>query len=183
MTLDPYRYDTLKKTVIICPDRIVKNYGVNYDMELMKKVILTACVLSVIISIADTLKPGEKFVAQLKPIFSLIFIGGILAAVSKTAFDIELPEIGDSSYSMEYSRINEQVNETLEKQISERINDSTAELLKEGGISCEEIRSEINIKESGGIDIKRIGYRGKSFTKAKTLIENNFPDTEVVKIE
>ena len=145
--------------------------------------ILTACVISVIISIADTLRPTEKFTAQLKPIFSLIFIGGILAAVSKTAFDIELPELSDSSYSTEYTRISEQVNETLEKQISGRINDSTAELLKKEGISCDEIRSEINIKESGGIDIKRIGYKGRSFEKARVIIEDSFPETEVVKIE
>ena len=149
----------------------------------MKKVILTACVISVIISIADTLRPAEKFTAQLKPIFSLIFIGGILAAASKTAFDIELPELGGGTYTDGYSSINEQVNETLERQISERINDSTMELLKNGGIACEEIRSEINIKESGGIDIKRIGYKGKSFEKAKVIIGQSFPETEVVKIE
>ena len=55
--------------------------------------------------------------------------------------------------------------------------------MKNGWIACEEIRSEINIKESGGIDIKRIGYKGKSFEKAKVIIGQSFPETEVVKIE
>ena len=52
-------------------------------MELMKKIILSACFLSVIITIADSIKPGEKFTQQLKMIFSLVFITGILSAALK----------------------------------------------------------------------------------------------------
>ncbi len=152
-------------------------------METMKTVVLTVCVLSFIISIADVLKPGEKFITQLKPVFSLVFISGIIAAAAKTAFDIDFPVSEDISQSEVYDHISEEMNRSVSHRIEENINTYTKELLSNSGISCEKITSEINISQDNRISINRIGYKGKSFDKAKGIIEDSYPDTEVIRIE
>ena len=150
-------------------------------MELMKKVVLTACILSMVIIIAECLKPGERFAAQINPIFSLVFVLGVVAAALRTAFDFELPGLDNEVYAENYSSINEKTTEILKENVENRINEYIGELLKRENVQYEEIISEININENGSINIIRIGYLGNSFEKARRIIVKNFPDTEVNK--
>ena len=64
-------------------------------MELMKKIILSACFLSIVITIADSIKPGDKFSRQLKMLFSLVFITGIVSAALRCDFSFDFPAFAD----------------------------------------------------------------------------------------
>ncbi|MGN0614289.1 MAG: hypothetical protein ACI4JB_10385 [Porcipelethomonas sp.] len=152
-------------------------------MEFLKKIILTACIISIAVTIADCLKPGEKYSRQLKNIFSVIFVSGLIAAAVKTGIDFQLPEFDVNTYSQEYSDIERTADAALETEVEKRIDEIAENLLKNEKISCEKIVSDININEDGGISINRIDYKGDDFEQARRIIEENFSGTEVNRIE
>ncbi len=152
-------------------------------MDFMRKIIITSCILSIVITIADCLKPNEKFSRQLKTIFSLIFIIGIVTAGIKTGIDFELPEYEDEAYNDSYESIKKTADEALKREVEVKINKKVEDILTEKGISYEKIYANININEEGGIDINRIDYKGKDFEQARKEIANNFTDVEVTRIE
>lgn len=152
-------------------------------MDFMRKIIITSCILSVVITIADCLKPGEKFSRQLKTIFSLIFIISIVTAGIKTGIDFELPDYEDEAYESSYSSIKKTADEALKNEIEEKINKKIEDILSEKSISYEKIYANININEEGSIDINRIDYKGKDFEQAQKEISNIFTDVEVTRIE
>ena len=144
-------------------------------MELMKKIILSACFLSVIITIADSIKPGEKFTQQLKMIFSLVFITGILSAALKGDFAFDIPAFAD----LEYSEDDNILKEETESKIDAYIED----ILLENEVTFDKISSDVNIDENNSININRIDYKGTEFEQARNIIIENFGDVEVKKIE
>lgn len=152
-------------------------------MDFMKKIIITSCILSVVITIADCVKPGEKFSRQLKTIFSLIFIIGIVTVGIKTGIDFELPDYEKNEYVEKYIDVEKTADEALKNETEARINNIIENLLSEKNISYEKIYANININEEGSIDINRIDYRGKDFEQARKEINKNFTDVEVTRIE
>lgn len=152
-------------------------------MEFMKKIILTACILSIVITVSECIKPGEKFNSQLKTIFSLIFIIGIVMSGIKTGIDFELPDYNDFEYNENYNDVKETAQEVLKSEVEARINSSVEDILKKNNISYEKIASDVNINEDGRIDINRIAYKGTEFEQARTEIEKSFTNTEVSRIE
>ena len=152
-------------------------------MDFMRKIILTSCILSVVITIAECVKPGEKFSRQLKTIFSLIFIIGIVTAGIKTGIDFELPDYDETQYSNNYSDIEKKADDIVKSEIEDNISQNIENLLKKNNISYEKIYTYININEDRSIDINRIDYKGKDFEQAQMEIRKAFTDAEVNKIE
>lgn len=152
-------------------------------MEFMKKAILTACILCVIITIADCLKPCERFTKQLRTIFALVFITGVIGAVVSTGADFEMPDFEGEDFSDSCDSISDTVNEKIEEQTGERISAIAGDILRNKGISYDKISCDVNILQNGSIDISRICYSGDNFIRAARALEESFPDTEVEKIE
>ena len=152
-------------------------------MEFMKTIIFTSCILTVAITIAGSIKSGEKFSRQLNLIFSLVFSAGVLTAVVKTGIDFEIPDLSSEVYADEYSDLQETADEALKQEIELKTNSIIEDLLRKNHISFEKIITDINIEQDGSIFINRIDYRGDDFEKAKRVIMNNFNDTEVNKVE
>lgn len=148
-------------------------------MELMKKIILSACFLSVVITIADSIKPGEKFSQQLKMIFSLVFITGILTAALKGGFDFDIPAFASLEYSDDYSNVEKAADNAVKAETEKEINSCTEEILTKNGIAFDEISSDVNINEDNSISINRIDYKGSEFEQAKDIIVKNMGDVEV----
>ncbi len=148
-------------------------------MDLMRKIIITSCILSVVITAVDCIKPSEKFSSQLKSIFSLIFIIGIVTAGIKTGIDFELPEYESKEYDEGYAELQKTADEAMKKEMEYRIGSSIEKLLSEKNISFEKVYVNVNINDDGGIDINRIDYKGKDFEQARKEIEKNFTDAEV----
>lgn len=152
-------------------------------MELMKKIILSACFLSVVITIADTIKPGEKFTQQLKMIFSLIFITGILSAALKGDLAFDIPAFADLEYSDDYNNIENAADTVLKAETESKINACTEDILLKNEVAFDKISSDVNIEENNSININRIDYKGTEFEQARNVIIENFGDVEVKKIE
>lgn len=152
-------------------------------MEFMKGILVTACVLSIAITIAGNIKSGEKFSRQLNLIFSLVFTSGIITAAVKTGIDFELPDYSDEFYLQEYSEIESNARLAVKAEIEVRINGIIGDLLDKTNISYEKVSADINIAEDGSIDINRIYYKGDDFERAGLIIEENFTGAEVNRIE
>lgn len=152
-------------------------------MELMKKIILSACFLSVVITIADTIKPGEKFTQQLKMIFSLIFITGILSSALKGDLAFDIPAFADLEYSDDYNNIENAADTVLKTETESKINACTEDILLKNEVAFDKISSDVNIDENNSININRIDYKGTEFEQARNVIIENFGDVEVKKIE
>lgn len=152
-------------------------------MELMKKIILSACFLSIVITIVDSMKPSEKFSQQLKMIFSLIFITGIMSAALKGGLNIEIPAYADLDYSDDYNSLEHAADTALKNETEKNINAYVEDILLKNDVSFDKISSDINIKEDNSIIINRIDYKGMEFEQARELIINNMGDVEVNQIE
>ncbi len=152
-------------------------------MELMKKIILSACFLSVIITIADSIKPGEKFTQQLKMIFSLVFITGILSAALKGDFAFDIPAFADLEYSEDYNNVENAADNILKEETESKIDAYIEDILLENEVTFDKISSDVNIDENKSININRIDYKGTEFEQARNIIIENFGDVEVKKIE
>lgn len=152
-------------------------------MELMKKIILSACFLSVIITIADSIKPGEKFTQQLKMIFSLVFITGILSAALKGDFAFDIPAFADLEYSEDYNNVENAADNILKEETESKIDAYIEDILLENEVTFDKISLDVNIDENNSININRIDYKGTEFEQARNIIIENFGDVEVKKIE
>ena len=152
-------------------------------MELMKNIILSACFLSVIITIADSIKPGEKFTQQLKMIFSLVFITGILSAALKGDFAFDIPAFADLEYSEDYNNVENAADNILKEETESKIDAYIEDILLENEVTFDKISSDVNIDENNSININRIDYKGTEFEQARNIIIENFGDVEVKKIE
>lgn len=152
-------------------------------MELMKKVILSACFLSIVITIVDSIKPGEKFSQQLKMIFSLIFITGILSVVIKGGLNFDIPAYADLEYSDDYNSLEDATGMAVKSETEKNINVYIEDILLKNDVSFDKISSDINIEEDNSIIINRIDYKGMEFEQAREIIINNMGDVEVIQIE
>lgn len=152
-------------------------------MELMKKVILSACFLSIVITIVDSIKPGEKFSQQLKMIFSLIFITGILSVVIKGGLNFDIPAYADLEYSDDYNSLEDAAGMAVKSETEKNINVYIEDILLKNDVSFDKISSDINIEEDNSIIINRIDYKGMEFEQAREIIINNMGDVEVIQIE
>ena len=94
-------------------------------MELMKKIILSACFLSIVITIADSIKPGDKFSRQLKMLFSLVFITGIVSAALRCDFSFDFPAFADiENYDDMFKKTNKEDYKVILKSMNKAINNS-----------------------------------------------------------
>ncbi len=152
-------------------------------MDYIKKMVITACILCVIITIAECLRPGSGASKQLKTLFSLIFFSGILAAAANSSFDFQLPEYGTEEFENNYDKLEDSIFVSVAEQTGQKLSIMAEELLKKEGIECKKIVCDVNISENGRIDINRISYEGKSFERARRILEKNFSGTEVTEIE
>lgn len=152
-------------------------------MELMKKVILSACFLSIVITIVDSIKPGEKFSQQLKMIFSLIFITGILSVFIKGGLNFDIPAYADLEYSDDYNSLEDAAGMAVKSETEKNINVYIEDILLKNDVSFDKISSDINIEEDNSIIINRIDYKGTEFEQAREIIINNMGDVEVIQIE
>ncbi len=151
-------------------------------MELMKKMVFAACFISIIVTLADSVKP-EKFGSQLKLIFSLVFICGMLAAVIGGRYDTDLGLSFDLHETESYASMNAAADSVIVEEAEKSVVEAVQTVLDENDVNYEKITADINIEEDSRISINEIGYKGSEPERAKELIRENIGDTEVRNIE
>ncbi|MCI8777255.1 MAG: hypothetical protein HFK00_07715 [Oscillospiraceae bacterium] len=149
----------------------------------MKKMILAACFISVVITLADSVKPGDKFSSQLKLIFSLVFICGILTAALNGQYESGFDLSFDTDNIETYDSISGAAESSVISSAESSIADTVRNVLDENGVSYEKITASINIEEDSRININEIGYKGDEPERAAEVIRENIGDTEVRNIE
>ena len=145
--------------------------------------ILAACFISVVRTPADSVKPGDKFSSQLKLIFSLVFICGILTAALNGQYESGFDLSFDTDNIETYDSISGAAESSVISSAESSIADTVRNVLDENGVSYEKITASINIEEDSRININEIGYKGDEPERAAEVIRENIGDTEVRNIE
>ncbi len=145
--------------------------------------ILAACFISVVITLADSVKPGDKFSSQLKLIFSLVFICGILTAALNGQYESGFDLSFDTDNIETYDSISGAAESSVISSAESSIADTVRNVLDENGVSYEKITASINIEDDSRININEIGYKGDEPERAAEVIRENIGDTEVRNIE
>ena len=122
----------------------------------MKKMILAACFISVVITLADSVKPGDKFSSQLKLIFSLVFICGILTAALNGQYESGFDLSFDTDNIETYDSISGAAESSVISSAESSIADTVRNVLDENGVSYEKITASINIEEDSRININEL---------------------------
>ncbi len=145
--------------------------------------ILAACFISVVLTLADSVKPGDKFSSQLKLIFSLVFICGILTAALNGQYESGFDLSFDTDNIETYDSISGAAESSVISSAESSIADTVRNVLDENGVSYEKITASINIEDDSRININEIGYKGDEPERAAEVIRENIGDTEVRNIE
>lgn len=125
-------------------------------MDTFKMVIVSAGFIAVVISFTESLYPSEKYSRQLKYIFSLIMILTITEPFISE--DIEFIETVGSieTVSAQLGEESENVFAYFKTSVENNINTELFRFLEENHITAEEIKTSINISDSGSISINEI---------------------------
>ncbi|GHU51920.1 hypothetical protein FACS1894132_00420 [Clostridia bacterium] len=127
--------------------------------------ILSACMMSIIICIADMVKPNDKYDKQLKILFSLMFILSILITVSKSDFSFHIEPIKPTS--IDYS------NNLFESEIANNIKKELIIKLREHGITVESLNLSVNISDDGKITVNDVQFSTSDDNSAEKIISAN----------
>lgn len=139
-------------------------------MELMKNMIKAACFISVAIMIADMIKPSEKFDKQLKMIFSLVLIIGMLTPILSGKFDLSFADDIGVNTDVDYEDEEDTLNSSLKKSVESNIEHSLKVSLAQNGILCEKISISVNISEDSSISINEVRIACNNIARARTII-------------
>ena len=82
-------------------------------MNTIKMMIGTACFIGIAISIADMIKPSEKFNKQIRMIFSLAFVLSILTPIVSSGFNFSISQDTMSTNGSQYSEMDATVDNQL----------------------------------------------------------------------
>lgn len=108
----------------------------------------SACFLGVIFSIAENMVPAEKFMPQIRVIFSLIFLLIILPPVARIGTDISIPD-----FSYDAADYTDTVDRLTDLEIRGNISDALGRILIENGYEPVKISVETNNSADGSISI------------------------------
>ncbi|NLK70624.1 MAG: hypothetical protein GX286_04205 [Clostridiales bacterium] len=139
-------------------------------MDTIKLMIGTSCFVGIAISIADMMKPSEKFNKQIRMIFSLTFILSVLTPIVTNGINFSISEEIISANGVQYSEMNTTVDNQLKLITEKNIEDSLRLKLVELGIKCNKINVSINIDENSGISINKIEINSDDNEKSKKII-------------
>ncbi len=125
-------------------------------MGTIQQIALSICLVSVAISLLDSLSPEGRFKKQIRLILSLIFLLSILNPVMEGEFsDFNIEDLMSSN---EYIEANALYYENLEENFAINIESSLKIQLEQENIFPKKISPIVNISEDNSIDINRIEF-------------------------
>lgn len=140
-------------------------------MNEIQLVMISAGILAVVMNIFESIYPAEKYAKQMRIIFSLIFIlclvkplVGCIESFSDTveSIDVIKDNIAESSdNSLEY----------FKKSVERNISSQMMDILTDNGIDAKEIKTSINISESGSISINEITIAAENAAQGAEIID------------
>lgn len=113
--------------------------------------VLSACFLGVILSVAEMLSFGERLQRQLRLVFSCIFIIGIFTPIMSGKISLDPPEIGSTAAAVPDYGV-----KVFADTVRENISAALEGCLKSNGIAAKKISPDVNISAEGGIIINEV---------------------------
>lgn len=126
------------------------------NIDSVRKLILIACLLAIAISITDMLYPAKKFSKQMRLLFSLTFVIGIITPIITGSVDFTIPASLSMNNSVEYENMDKFVYDTYEGNITSNIEHNILDILNKNKINVQEISVSVNINEDNSIDINEV---------------------------
>lgn len=138
------------------------------------------CITAAGISIISHLTEGTKLRSQAEFVYRLIFATVVAGLFINGSKGIVLPDLS-SFDSEEYSFSTETYDKAIAEQTATNISDILRSQLNAAGIIVDNIETEVNISEDGGISINRVIIRTADFEKAAEIIRSSLgQETEVI---
>lgn len=151
-------------------------------MDAVGKIVMTACLLSVGISVLEMLYPNGKFHKQLKLLFSMVFIISLAGPVLSESF--EFPTL-DFSQPVEYSDLQMRSEEEFISLTEENIAKTLSARLESQNVLVKEISVKINISDDRSIsisEVKIICSENGGIEKARLIAENEVGAEAVISV-
>lgn len=154
-------------------------------MDSFKAVTAAAGLTAAVISFSESIYPSEKFAVQLKYIFSVMILLTIAAPFVSGEADIEavsysIKQQVEQTYSCE-----EGVFDYFKDSVESNISTAITEQLEKNMINVSEIKTSINISDSGSISINEIEIAVENAAREGeiiALIKEYVQDDTIIKI-
>lgn len=125
-------------------------------MESIRSITFIACFLGIAIAMLDIVTPSEKTKKQVRLIFSLVFLIGIITPIMKADIDLKIPEVSPFEENEAYIQITNQYEKCVLNQFQENILTSLEQTLNASSIFPKEISLNVNIGENNCISISEV---------------------------
>ncbi|MGN0599852.1 MAG: hypothetical protein ACI4JK_08130 [Oscillospiraceae bacterium] len=155
-------------------------------MNEIQLVIISAGMLAVVMNIFESVYPSEKYAKQMRMIFALIFVltlsKPLISSIEKISDTTESVDVINENISTSTDKTLEYFKGSVERNISSRLYD----ILAENNIEVKEIKTSINISESGSISINEVKIAAENATQgaeAVDIVKQETGEDTLVKIE
>ncbi|MGN0553214.1 MAG: hypothetical protein ACI4I1_07515 [Oscillospiraceae bacterium] len=140
-------------------------------MNEIQLVIISAGILAVVMNIFESVYPAEKYAKQMQMIFSLIFIlcliKPVICCIESVSDTVESIDVINDNISVKSENTLDYFKGSIERNISSQMKD----ILTDNGITVKEIKTSINISESGSISINEITIAAENAAQGAEIID------------
>lgn len=155
-------------------------------MNEIQLVIISAGMLAVVMNIFESVYPSEKYAKQMRMIFALIFVltlsKPLISSIEKISDTTESVDVINESITISPDKTLDYFKGSVERNISSRLYD----ILAENSIEVKEIKTSINISESGRISIIEVKIAAENAAQgaeAVDIVKQETGEDTLVKIE
>ncbi|MGN1305162.1 MAG: hypothetical protein ACI4YB_09030 [Oscillospiraceae bacterium] len=155
-------------------------------MNEIQLVIISAGMLAVVMNIFESVYPSEKYSKQMRMIFALIFVltlsKPLISSIEKISDTTESVDVINENITISPDKTLDYFKGSVERNISSRLYD----ILAENNIEVKEIKTSINISESGSISINEVKIAAENAAQgaeAVDIVKQETGEDTLVKIE
>lgn len=155
-------------------------------MNEIQLVIISAGMLAVVMNIFESVYPSEKYAKQMRMIFALIFVlmlsKPLISSIENISDTTESVDVINESITISPDKTLDYFKSSVERNISSRLYD----ILAENSIEVKEIKTSINISESGSISINEVKIAAENAAQgaeAVDIVKQETGEDTLVKIE
>lgn len=155
-------------------------------MNEIQLVIISAGMLAVVMNIFESVYPSEKYAKQMRMIFALIFVltlsKPLISSIENISDTTESVDVINESITISPDKTLDYFKGSVERNISSRLYD----ILAENSIEVKEIKTSINISESGSISINEVKIAAENAAQgaeAVDIVKQETGEDTLVKIE
>lgn len=142
----------------------------------MQKIVITACFIGVAITISEAIAPSEKYLKQIRLIFSAIFLLGVITPIASEGFTLDIFSNAPLESSTTYMAVNGRIDDYMKKSVEFNIENSLREILIQNNIETKKISVTVNIIEDNSIDISEVSIDCNNYEMAEEIVNLHLGD-------